>query len=123
MSWIAPTMFWLLLLVPAVLLLWFLKIRRTETVVASTILWKRALQDERVRSPFQRLIRNLLLLLQLLAVILAVIAPGETRVRLDAVLFPTESDSARYFGEHEQHRKRWEETLRGSTQQGVADHR
>ncbi len=74
MSWIAPTMFWLLLLVPAVLLLWFLKIRRIETVVASTVLWKRALQDERVRSPFQRLIRNLLLLLQLLAVILAVIA-------------------------------------------------
>lgn len=74
MSWIAPTMFWFLLLVPAVLLLWFLKIRRTETVVASTVLWNRALQDERVRSPFQRLIRNLVLLLQLLAVMLAVFA-------------------------------------------------
>ena len=70
MSWIAPVMFWFLLLVPAVLLLWFLKIRRTETVVPSTVLWIRALQDERVRSPFQKLIRNLVLLLQLLAVIL-----------------------------------------------------
>ena len=74
MSWIAPVMFWFLLLVPAVLLLWFLKIRRTETVVPSTVLWIRALQDERVRSPFQKLIRNLVLLLQLLAVILAVLA-------------------------------------------------
>ena len=74
MSWIAPGMFWFLLLVPAVLLLWFLKIRRTETVVPSTVLWSRALQDERVRSPFQKLIRNLVLLLQLLAVILAVLA-------------------------------------------------
>lgn len=74
MSWLAPTMFWLLLLVPAVLLLWFLKIRRTEAIVPSTVLWNRALQDERVRSPFQRLIRNLVLLLQLLAVIFAVIA-------------------------------------------------
>ncbi|MEC9475749.1 MAG: VWA domain-containing protein [Planctomycetota bacterium] len=74
MSWIAPAMLWFLLLVPAVLLLWFLKIRRTETIVPSTVLWSRALQDERVRSPFQRLIRNLVLLLQLLAVILAVLA-------------------------------------------------
>lgn len=67
-------MFWLLLLIPAVLLLWFLKIRRTEKTVASTLLWRRALQDERVRSPFQRLLKNLVLLLQLLAVLLAVLA-------------------------------------------------
>ena len=74
MSWGAPTMFWLLLLIPAVLLLWFLKIRRTEKVVSSTVLWRRALQDERVRSPFQRLLKNLVLLLQLIAVLLAVLA-------------------------------------------------
>jgi len=67
-------MFWFLLLIPAVLLLWFLKIRRTEKIVASTILWRRALQDERVRSPFQRLLKNLVLLLQLIAVLLAVLA-------------------------------------------------
>ncbi len=74
MRFLSPlSLAWLGLLVPLVLL-YVLKRRRDEKKVASTMLWEQALEDLRAESPFKRLMPNLLLLLQALAIIFAAVA-------------------------------------------------
>jgi hypothetical protein len=62
------------IVVPSLLLLYFLKLRRREMVISSTLLWKKAIQDLQVNAPFQRLRKNLLLLLQMLLLLLLALA-------------------------------------------------
>jgi Ca-activated chloride channel family protein len=54
-----------------IVIMYMLKLRRRDVLVSSTLLWQRLLRDREANAPWQRLRRNLLLLLQLL--ILAVL--------------------------------------------------
>jgi hypothetical protein len=64
-----------------IIALYFLKLRRKPVHVPSTLLWRRSLEDLHVNSLFQRLRRNLLLFLQLLAVALAMLALAGPRMK------------------------------------------
>ena len=80
MEWLTPitALYAAAVSVPLLLLMYFLKLKRREQIVSSTLLWKRAVQDLQVNAPFQRLRRNILLLLQLLvllAILLALAGP------------------------------------------------
>ncbi len=58
--------------------MYLLRLRRTEQVVSSVYLWQRMVRDVEANAPWQRLRRNLLLILQLLtlaALILALARP------------------------------------------------
>jgi len=64
-----------LLFVPAVVAMYLLRLRRSETIVPSTLLWQRLAADVEANAPWQRLRRSLLFLIQLLlVVILALLA-------------------------------------------------
>ncbi|OUT59909.1 MAG: hypothetical protein CBB71_09225 [Rhodopirellula sp. TMED11] len=78
MSWISmltPVQWALFSLIPAgIILLYFLKLRREPVQIPSTFLWARTVEDLHVNSLFQRIRKNLLLFLQLLAILLAAFA-------------------------------------------------
>jgi hypothetical protein len=59
---------------PAIVALYFLKLKRHPLEVPSTYLWHRSIEDLHVNTIWQRLRRNLLLWLQLLLVLLAMLA-------------------------------------------------
>lgn len=76
-----PLWGWLLLglIPPAIIALYFLKLKRAPLVVPSTYLWMRTIEDLHVNSLWQRLQKNVLLYLQLLVVailFLALLRPG-----------------------------------------------
>jgi len=80
MSWLTPLTAAITggIAIPALVLMYFLKLRRHEHVISSTLLWRRAVRDLQVNAPFQRLRRNILLFLQLLlliAILLALAGP------------------------------------------------
>jgi hypothetical protein len=92
---------WALLAVvpPAIIALYFLKLRRQPLEVPSTYLWKRTIEDLHVNSLWQRLRQNLLLFLQLLLVGLAMFAllrPGweGTKLAGDRFIFLVDNSAS-----------------------------
>lgn len=66
MSFLAPAALALGLLLPVVVALYLLKLRRKEHEVSSTYLWRKMIRDVEANAPWQKLKPSLLLLLQLL---------------------------------------------------------
>ncbi|MBX3361096.1 MAG: VWA domain-containing protein [Phycisphaeraceae bacterium] len=83
MTWLTP---WVgaiaaAVAIPALLILYFLKLRRRDVEVSTTLLWKKAIQDLQANAPFQRLRRNLLLLLQLIVLAAALFALAQPQFK------------------------------------------
>src|SRR5581483_67502 len=74
MSFLAPLSLGLAAFSIPIVLLYMLRLRRRETQVSSTLLWRQVVNDREANAPWQKLRRNLLLLLQLLILAALVIA-------------------------------------------------
>jgi hypothetical protein len=86
MTWLTP---WLAgiaagIAIPSLVILYFLKLRRRDVEISTTLLWKKAIEDLQANAPFQRLRRNILLLLQLLALGAALVAVGQPQIKGDS---------------------------------------
>ncbi|MDA1007537.1 MAG: VWA domain-containing protein [Planctomycetota bacterium] len=82
MTWLDPFAGLLALaaLLPPLVALYFLKLRRKDRTISSTLLWRTATADLRANTPFQRLRFSILLMLQLLVLALLAFALAQPEV-------------------------------------------
>ncbi len=74
MGFINPAALGLFLLSIPIVIFYMLRLKRQPMKVSSLLLWQRVLQDQQANAPWQKLRRNLLLLLQLLLLALIALA-------------------------------------------------
>lgn len=86
MTWLTPLIAGIAaaVAVPSLVILYFLKLRRRDMEISTTLLWKKAIQDIQANAPFQKLRRNILLILQLLALAAAIAAVGQPQLAGDS---------------------------------------
>ena len=85
MAFLTPIALLGALLAIPIVLLYMLRLRRREVVVSSTFLWQQIVRDSEANTPWQRLRRNLLLLLQLIILALLVLALARPFMTVPAV--------------------------------------
>jgi aerotolerance regulator-like protein/VWA domain-containing protein len=85
MQFLTPLGFWLAGLAIPIILLYMLKLRRRQVQVSSTFLWLQLLRDQQANAPWQKLKRNLLLILQLLILAALVMALARPAIQVPAV--------------------------------------
>ena len=85
MQWMAMSNIWFALIIPAIVILYLLKRKVEDRLVPSTLLWQRTLQNREAVRPWEKLRRNLLLLLQLLAALFLVLALLRPAVPSDGI--------------------------------------
>ena len=85
MQFLTPFGFLLAGLAIPIILLYMLKLRRKQVQVSSTFLWVQLLRDQQANAPWQKLKRNLLLILQLLILAALVIAFARPALQVPAV--------------------------------------
>lgn len=85
MALLNPHALWWLLAIPFLVLLHLLRARRREVLVPSLLLWQRAVRELERHRPSRRFQRDLLLLLQILAVLCAALALARPELLTAAV--------------------------------------
>lgn len=86
MTFLNPAAFYLLGVIPIVIAMHFLKLRRKRLVVSSIMLWRESAEDQKANVPFQRL-RNLLLpILQSIFLLLIVVSVARPALRVPGVI-------------------------------------
>src|SRR5947209_4888740 len=86
MHFISPfALLWTLPIGGIIVVMYILKLRRKDVVVSSTFLWRQVIRDVQANAPFQKLRRNLLLLLQLIAAALIIFALARPFQRFFAI--------------------------------------
>ena len=85
MNFLTPLAFLGGLLAIPIVLLYMLRLRRREVMISSTFLWRQVLQDQEANTPWQRLRRNLLLILQLIILMFIVFALARPYMTVPAV--------------------------------------
>jgi hypothetical protein len=85
MGVLLPAALALLVLAVPIIIFYMLRLRREELNVSSSMLWRRALLDRTANAPWQRIRRNLLLILQLLLLLLLVFSLARPFIFTDTI--------------------------------------